>query len=283
MNITEHITFFIQEMKRRNYAPNTIDVYVPCLKQFFAWAKADHPKNINADTIRTYLSRFTEPNTQRANHSAIKKFYSICLHQENKFKYLPYARKQKKLPIILSQDEVQAMFDACTNLKHKTIMALMYATGMRVGEVINLKPQHIDSSRMVINIIQGKGAKDRQVMLPDPLLQMLRNYFRIYRPTEYLFNGQNSIQYSERSINQFLKAYSQQAGVRKRVYAHLFRHSCFTHMVEEGIDINIIQKLAGHSAVKTTMLYCHISDKHISQIRSPLHDIKINIHKLITM
>jgi len=275
MNITEHINYFIQEMKRRNYAQNTIDVYVPCLKQFFAWAKADHPKNISAEIIRTYLAGFNQPNTQRANHSAIKKFYSICLHQENKFRYLPYARKQKKLPIILSQDEVQAIFNACVNLKHKTIMALMYATGMRVGEVINLKPQHIDSSRMVINIIQGKGAKDRQVMLPEPLLQLLRQYFRQYRPVEFLFNGQDSTQYSERSINQFLKHYAGQAGIKKRVYAHLFRHSCFTHMVEGGIDINLIQKLAGHSNIKTTMIYCHISDKLISGINSPFSQIQL--------
>lgn len=151
----------------------------------------------------------------------------------------------------------------------------MYACGLRVGEVINLKILDVDSSRMIINIRDAKGGKDRQVMLPENLLQLFRKYFIAYKPKIYLFNGQNSLQYSSRSISEFLKFYSVKAGLNKRIYPHLLRHDSFTHLVESGCDIALIQKLAGHSSQKTTNLYLHISHNHISKINSPLNAIQL--------
>lgn len=139
MNISEHVTFFEQEMKRRNFSSQTIENYSSCLKKFFGQSTKDHPKNINESDIREFLGKFTTPNTQRGYHSAIKKFYEICLGQKEKFKYIPYCRKDKKLPIVLSQQEVQRMFDVCANLKHKVILALLYSCGLRVSELIDLK------------------------------------------------------------------------------------------------------------------------------------------------
>jgi len=275
MNTSEHINNFIQEMKRRNYAKNTIDNYVSCLNIFFNKSLKDHPKNINESDIKNFLSQFTTVNTQRNYQGAIKKFYEICIGQKNKFKNIPYARKDKKLPIVLSKDEVQKMFDVCENLKHKTILSLLYACGLRVSELINLKWAHIDRSRMIINIIAAKGNKDRQVMLPDSLIPLLEKYYREYTSKEYVFNGQNSLQYSDRSVLQVVKQLSEKAGIKKRVYTHLMRHCSFTHLCEAGIDINIIQKLAGHNNVKTTMIYTHISDSLISKINSPLNSIKL--------
>jgi len=276
MNISEHIRYFEQEMKRRNYGDRTIENYSSCLKVFFGQSTKDHPKNINEDDIRIFLGKFDESNTQRAYHSAIKKFYLVCLNQPNKFKYIPYAKKSHKLPIVLSPEEVQRMFDCCTNLKHRAIFSLLYACGLRVSEVINLKITHIDSSRMVINIIQAKGKKDRQVMLPESLLKLLRAYFKQYKPEEYLFNGQNSNQYSSRSINEFLKQIAVKAKVdNKRIYAHLIRHCTFTHMLENGVDLTLIQKVAGHSSIKTTQGYTHISNSLISRTFSPLSQIML--------
>ncbi len=275
MNISEHITFFEQEMKRRNFGEQTIENYSSCLKKFFVQSKKDHPKNINETDIRNFLSEFSEPNTQRSYHSAIKKFYEICLGQKEKFKYIPYARKDKKLPIVLSQNEIQKMFDVCENLKHKTILSLLYSAGLRVSEIINLKISHIDSSRMIINIIQAKGNQDRQVPLAPPVLELLRKYFLEYKPKEYLFNGQNSNQYCDKSVLEVVKQLASKAGIKKRVYTHLMRHSSFTHMVEGGTDINLIQKIAGHKNVKTTNLYLHISDSFISKINSPISNIRI--------
>lgn len=167
------------------------------------------------------------------------------------------------------------MFDACTNLKHKVILSLLYACGLRVSELINLKWSHIDRSRMIINIIAAKGNKDRQVMLTDSIISLLENYFRAYKPKEYVLNGQFEIQYSDRSVNEIMKSLAAKAVINKRVYTHLIRHCSFTHMVENGVDINLIQRLAGHASVKTTAIYTHISHNIVSKIQSPIANIKI--------
>jgi site-specific recombinase XerD len=278
MNISEHTDNFIQEMKRRNYSQNTIDNYTSCVKYFFEQSKKDHPKNINESDIKTFLMNFKEVNTQRNYHSAIKKFYDICLGQKNKFRYIPYAKKNNKLPIVLSVEEVQKMFSVCENLKHKVILSLLYSCGLRVSELINLKWEDIDRSRMVINIIQAKGNKDRQVMLTPELIPLLEKYRHQYKTKEYVLNGQNpekQLKYSDRSVLEVIKQLSSKAGINKRVYTHLMRHCSFTHMVENGTDINLIQKLAGHSNVKTTAIYTHISHNLISKIKSPLSNIRL--------
>ena len=153
MNISVHIENFKQEMKRRNYAQNSIDNYVSCLNVFFSQSKSDHPKNIHEKEIKDFLCKKEIVNTQRNYHSAIKKYFDVILGQKDKFKYIPYARKEQKLPIVLSVEEVQKMFSVCENTKHKVILALLYSCGLRVSELINLKWQHIDRSRMIINII----------------------------------------------------------------------------------------------------------------------------------
>ncbi len=276
MNISEHIARFEQEMKRRNYSSQTVEVYSSCLKKFFGDSKKDHPKNINEADIKAFLSEFKEPNTQRSYHSAIKKFYDVCLGQKNKFKYIPYAKKSNKLPIVLSIEEIQKMFNACENKKHKVILALLYSCSLRVSELINLKWKDIDRSRMIINIIQAKGNKDRQVGLNDKLIELLTEYWNEYKSKEYVLNGQISLQYSDRSVGEVVKQLASKAGIdNKRVYTHLIRHCSATHMVEAGTDINLIQKLLGHSNVKTTNIYLHISHNHISKIKSPLSNINL--------
>lgn len=277
MNISEHITFFEQEMTRRNFGQQTIENYSSCLKKFFGQSIKDHPKNINETDIRNFLGTFTEPNTQRAYHSAIKKFYEVCLGQKDKFKYIPYAKKSSKLPIVLSVEEVQRMFNSCENKKHRFILALLYSCSLRVSELINLKWVHIDRSRMVINIIQAKGKKDRQVGLNEKLIQLMTEYYREYKSVEYVFNGQSGAsQYTQRSVGEVIHQLAEKAGItNKRVYTHLLRHTSATHLVEKGTDINLIQKLLGHSSVKTTSIYTHISHNLISKISSPLNEINI--------
>ena len=275
MNISEHVSFFEQEMKRRNYSAQTIEIYSCNLKKFFGQSTKDHPKNINETDIREFLGKFDEPNTQRSYHSAIKKFYEVCLGQNEKFKYIPYARKNKKLPIVLSQEEVQGMFKVCLNTKHKVILALLYSTGLRVSELINLKWKHIDRSRKIINIIQAKGNKDRQVPLPEMIVPLLEKYYREYKSVEYVLNGDGSLQYSERSVGNVMKQLATKAGIDKRVYTHLMRHCSFTHMVEMGTDIKLIQKIAGHSSSKTTDIYTHISHNIVSKIQSPIQNIQL--------
>lgn len=276
MEIVKHTDLFVKEMTRRGYSEETVKNYRSCAVKFFASSPKAHPAHINESDIRDFLSKFTEPNTQRAYHGAIKLFYKICMHQPDKFRYIPYCKKSRKLPIVLSQQEIQSLFDACENIKHKAIMAVLYGCGLRIGELIAMRPEHIDSGRMIVNVIQGKGKKDRQVMLPPVVLGLLRAYFRKYRPVGYLFNGQGSPQYSERSVNAFLKHYATKARIDgKRIYAHLLRHCSFTHLLEQGTDISLIQKIAGHGNIKTTQQYCHISSNLISKVVSPIQAITV--------
>jgi len=214
MNIPKYSTEFRNELQRKGYRQNTIKNYVSCVESFLRHfeGKVTEPVKVNEAQIKEYLRGFTEHNTQRAVHSAIKTFYKYVCRQPEKFRFIEYCKRSRKLPIVLSVGEIQKLFNACHNLKHRAIIALMYSTGLRVGEVIGLKIKNVDSSRMVINVINAKGGKDRQVMLNQNLLDLLRNYFKEYHPKEFLFNGQNSLQYSERSIAQFLKHYAR-AGV----------------------------------------------------------------------
>lgn len=277
MNIPKHADVFAKEMKRRNYCDNTIKNYSSNIASFFKYFdKKEHPLHVNESDIKEYLSTFKCTNTQRSNHGAIKMYYDICLNQKDKFKYIPYARKEQKLPIVLSVEEIQQMFNVCENTKHKVILSLLYSCGLRVSELINLKWINIDRSRMIINIIKAKGNKDRQVMLADSLIPLLEKYYYEYKPITYVLNGQTKEQYTARSVGEVVKQLAAKAGIdNKRVYTHLMRHCSFTHMVEAGTDINLVQKLAGHSNVKTTMIYTHISHNLISKIVSPISAINI--------
>ena len=280
MNIPNYISKYRKELEFKKYGKNTIDNYISYLNKFLNYFhdRKDHER-INEQDIKTFLMQFNESNTQRAYHSAIKTFYKYVCRQPNKFKYIEYARKSNKLPIVLSVKEIQSMFSVCENLKHKVILSLLYSAGLRVGELINLKWSNIDISRMIINIIQAKGKKDRQVSLSEDLIPLLEKYWNEYKPKEYVLNGQFSIQYSERSVNEVIKQLAEKAGIKKRVYAHLIRHCYATHLVEAGTDINIIQRLLGHSSVKTTAIYTHISHNLISKTFNPLSQIKINSHE----
>lgn len=276
MEIPKYLEAFRKDLEFKRFRESTIKNYVSCLASFLSYfnGKKTEPKKINADDLKEYLSQFNGHNTQRTNHSAIKCFFKYTLKQKDKFKYIEYCKRDRKLPVVLSVEEMQRIIFAASNLKHKTILCLMYSTGMRVGEVINLKMSDIDRSRMVINIKDAKGGKDRQVTLDPTLLQLIEVYYREYKPKEYLFNGQNNApQYSSRSIAEFLQKYADLSGIKKRVHPHLIRHNYATHLLESGTDMSVLQKLLGHESIKTTQIYGHISHNHISKIKTPLQFI----------
>lgn len=277
MRIPKYIDLFRNEITRLGYRKNTIDNYVGCVDLFLRYfdGKETEPSKINEQQIKDYLSTYKQHNTQRSNHSAIKCFYTYTIKQPNKFKYIQYCKKSQKLPIVLSVAEIQKMFSVCANKKHKVILSLLYSCGLRVSELINLKWQHIDRSRMIINIINAKVGKDRQVMLDAIIIPLLEGYYREYKPKEYVLNGQFSLQYSEQSVGQVIKQLAKSAGINKRVYTHLIRHCNATHLLEGGTDLSLIQKLLGHSNIKTTLIYSHISHNIISRIKSPLSSISI--------
>lgn len=237
--------------------------------------KEVEPKAIDNEKIKLWLLGAKTINSRKHRLCALNSFYKITVGMPSKITKIPYPKAEKNLPIVLSQDEMQKMFDVCENLKHKVILALLYSCGLRVSELINLKWTNIDRSRMIINIIAGKGKKDRQVMLSSELIPLLEKYWNQYKTKNYILGGQFSEQYSSTSVGQIMKQLALKAGIKKRVWTHQMRHNCFTHMVENGTDINLIQKLAGHNNVKTTMMYSHISDNLISKIQSPISSMRL--------
>lgn len=276
MDIVQAESAFVQKMQSKNWSNATIKNYASQIRLFLNEFKdRDRARNITAKEIEEYLLTKIQINTRKHARCGINSFYKLVINQPEKLRLIPWPKKEQKLIEFLDVTEVQKMLSVCSNIKHKCIIMLMYGSGLRIGEVINLKPSHIDSQRMIINIIQGKGKKDRLVQLDESLLKMLREYYIKYKPVNYLFNGQFSDIYTQRSINQFLKSYAVKAGIKRNIHAHLLRHSFSTSLLEMGTDIRIIQKLLGHSSIKTTLRYTHVSTSLIQRTPSPLSLISI--------
>jgi integrase/recombinase XerD len=249
--------------------------YISCVNTFLYYFKNERePKEIPTQLIKEWLLTFGI-NTRNHKLCAIKSFYELTVNMPVKIDRIPYAKKSKSLPIVLSVDEIQKMFFVCENLKHKVILALLYSCGLRVSELIKLKWEHIDRSRMVINIIAAKGDKDRQVGLTQKIIPLLEQYYFEYKCKPFVLEGQFKEQYSSRSVLQVVKQLAEKAGLNKKVWTHLIRHCYGTHQVESGVDINLIQKILGHSNVKTTNIYLHTSHNLISKIQSPLCQIQL--------
>jgi integrase/recombinase XerD len=287
MDISKHSKQFEKDMTLKNYdSDDTIPNYVSQIKMFLSHFEKEytHPNRIPAERIKDYLLTKNMVNSQRHSHSAIKLFYKLTIHQEFKFRYIEYARKEKKLPQPLEEYEIQALINNCDNIKHKTIICILYACGLRISELINLKIEHLEPLNGTINIICAKGKKDRIVPLPDYLNELIIEYTNQYKPLTWLFNGQystleNPTQYTDRSVNSFLKQIALKSGITKDIHAHLLRHSYATHNLESGVDIRFIQEILGHSNSKTTEIYTHVSKKAISKIPSPLSSINLNNNK----
>lgn len=280
MNFRKWIDRYSTDCKLKYNSEATQENYYSCVKSFLIRFDCySEPKEIPTQEIKEYLLTFKTINTRRANLCAIKSFYEITVGMPNKIDSIPYPKKTKQLPIVLSVEEIQRMFNACENLKHKAILALLYSCGLRVSELINLQWKHVDRSRMVINIVAAKGNKDRQVPLDETLISVLEVYYKEYKPKQYVFNGQfpdKELRYSDRSVGEVIKQLATKAGIdNKRVYSHLIRHCNATHLLEAGTDLSLIQKILGHSQISTTQIYTHISHNMISKIQSPLSAIKL--------
>lgn len=270
MNIPKYTEQYRKDLLFKNYANSTIDNYVFQVDLFLRHFdnNVTEPSKINENQIKEWLMLAKTINSRKHKISALKLFYKYTIKQPLKFKNIEYPRSEQHLPIPLSDREVRLMFEGCDNLKHKSILGLLFLSGLRVGEVLRLKPEHIDRGNMLIHIKQGKGMKDRIVPMSEYLLKLLEDYYRAYTPSVYMFNGQFGDMYSERSVNQFIKQIARKAGINKRVHSHLGRHSCFTKMVENGIDMAIIQKIAGHNNIRTTQIYAKLSSEIIAKVKS---------------
>lgn len=247
-----------------------------CLKQFNTYMNG---AEINEDSIKDYLYMLSNKqyskSTINQHVNAIKFYLEKILRQKRKSYFIERPRGEKKLPVVLSIDEVQSIFKNIRNLKHKAILTLLYSSGMRIGEILQLKIEDIDSDRMLIHIRNSKGAKDRLVPLAENVVILLRAYYRKYKPEVYLFNGETNLQYSATSIRRVLEKAVHKAYIKKRVTPHTLRHSYATHLLERGTDLRYIQILLGHSSVKTTEIYTHVSTKNLQIIKSPIEEMQI--------
>jgi len=245
----------IQKFKYLNYSENTSNIYAHYIKEFLV--KTDkYIEHIVSNDMNAYLTmyRFSSISQQNQIISALAFLYKKVLNK--KYDKVEFTRpiREKKLPKIIDKTYLINKILRIKNLKHKAILALAYSTGLRVSEVINLKINDIDSKRMIVKINQSKGNKDRIVPLTNDLLKILREYYLEHKPKEFLFNGQKSLKYSAGSCNQLVKRH-----IGSEYHFHLLRHSCFTHLTDQGVDIRVIQKLAGHSNPNTTAIYAQVS------------------------
>ena len=246
-----------------NYSSRTKEIYIHYINHFIKSLGEKQITHCNSHDFQSYLDNynFTSISQQNQIINAIRFLYKYGLNKKYKKVSFERPRKEKILPKIIDKDYLLSKIEKIDNLKHKTIISLAYSVGLRVSEIVNLKIVDIDSKRMLINIVQAKGQKDRIVPLTENMLLLLRDYFKKYRPIEYLFNGQNTIKYSSSSCNQIVKKY-----LGEEYHFHILRHSCFTNLTEQNVDIHAIQKLAGHNSLKTTEIYCQVSKNTLNKL-----------------
>jgi site-specific recombinase XerD len=259
---TNFLKIYIQKLKYFNYSERTIEIYRHYFEKFLQ-SFNKYPQHLNANDIQNYLLNFDYSSISQQNQiiNAIKFGWEKVLGKKyNKIDF-KRPRKEKHLPQVINKDYLLNTIKQIKNLKHKAIISLSYSVGLRVSEVINLKITDVDSKRMIINVRQAKGNKDRIVPLTPTLLELLRKYYKQYKPKKYLFNGQNCLKYSAGSCNKIVKRY-----LGEEYHFHLLRHSCFTNLTDQGVDLRIIQKLAGHSSSKTTEIYTHVSMKILNKL-----------------
>jgi integrase/recombinase XerD len=264
----------LEDMQIRNYSPHTIDGYLRYAAQF-AQHFGTSPDRLGPEHIRTYQLHLLH---QQASKSifvqtvcALRFLYETTLGRPWMVDFIPYPKKPKKLPVILSREEVKALLLAPRHLKHRAIRATLYATGLRVSELCQLQGTDIDSKRMVIQVRQGKGKRDRVVMLSPNLLPLRRRYWKLYQLQSWLFPGPRvTAPITPAGVAHICTQAGHAATLKKAVYPHLFRHTFATHLLEAGVDLRRIQLLLGHASLRSTSLYLHVAHPALTATESPL-------------
>jgi site-specific recombinase XerD len=273
--MTELRKRMLEDLHIRNYAPTTVECYIRSVAEF-----AQHfnkpPDQLGPEEIRSWQlflrnERQVKLSTYIQAVCALRFFYRNTLNRKIEIDRIPLPRYEKKLPVILSKVEVKALLEAPKNLGHRAILATLYGAGLRVSEVTNLKVSDLDRERHVIWVRGGKGHKDRQVMLAAPLREVLVAYWRWKRPTVWLFpGGKPDCPLARHSVFDLCRKAGQRAGLTKSVHPHSLRHAFATHLLDDGENLLVIQKLLGHANLKTTARYLHLSDSAVRSTKSPL-------------
>jgi Site-specific recombinase XerD len=272
---------YIRLLEIKRYSLSTARAYTFLFSEFMAFFRDKDLAEINENDIRTYLMHVVRQgkSASRQNQviNAIKFYYEQVLEMPQRFYVIERPIKDKKLPLVLSEEEVSKLISATKNLKHKAILVTIYSCGLRLSELLELKITDIQSDRGLILVRNGKGRKDRTTILSPTTLDLLRKYYLDFRPVEYLFEGTPGKPYSARSVQSILKRALKAAGIRKTASVHTLRHSFATHLLESGTDLRHIQVLLGHSSSRTTEIYAHVSTKFMRTIKSPLDNLNLNL------
>jgi site-specific recombinase XerD len=269
----------LEDLQIRHYSPTTIRLYLYAVREF-AKHFGKPPDQLGAEHIRQY-QLFLIKDKQASQSTciqlvcALRFFYTHTLNHKVEIERIPFPRRERKLPLILSREEVKALLEAPHDLGHRAMLAILYGSGLRVSEVARLKVADIDSARNVLWVRSGKGRKDRQALLPPKLHELLRCYWRSRRPTDWLFPGADPIRpVSVKTIFRACRQAARSAGIAKSVHPHLLRHAFATHLLEAGVNLRTIQILLGHANLETTARYLQVADVNVRATISPLESLE---------
>ncbi len=271
---------FKEWMRSRRYSESTIGTYTEALKTFLKYYYNKPIVEITNDDIIEFNNKYILANNYSSSYqnqvvNGIKLFFLKIENTKLNIATIHRPKREKLLPNVLSKEEIRSILGAPKNVKHKAMLSLIYSCGLRRSELLNLKITEVDSHRKLLIIKQAKGKKDRIIPLSEKIILMLRDYYKLYKPKIWLFEGQTGGQYSERSLASVLIQSLQTAKIIKPVSLHWLRHSYATHLLEAGTDLRFIQEILGHSSSKTTEIYTHVSTKSIQNIKSPFDDLDL--------
>jgi integrase/recombinase XerD len=275
-DFARHAPLFDQTLATRGRALRTRKSYLEALNRFDRFVGDVPLDEVSTEQLVEYqrhlAARGVSWSLFNGETCALRFFYRDHLgHRDWDYTRIPFQKRGRTLPVVLSPEEVESLFQACTNLKHRVVMMTGYGGGLRLSETLALRPEHIDSKRMRIRIEQGKGRQDRYVMLPEELLITLREYWRKYRPAVWLFEGRKTgSPLTTSAVQRVFKRTRLKAGIRKGVSFHSLRHCFATHLLEDGTNVRVIQALLGHRSLTTTQVYTHVARTYLQDTKSPL-------------
>lgn len=265
---------YLLKLELKRYSNNTVRIYVPFFEMFINFYSNRAINTLDEDDIRAFLQHLIQRKMSNSyiNQAinAIKFYYEVVLGMPNRFYDIERPRKEYKLPKVISKEEILLIINNTNNIKHRCVVELLYGSGLRKSELLNLKVNDINSNRMLVRVQNSKGNKDRLTLLSKNALDDLRLYFKEYRPKDYLFEGQKGGKYSGESVLRIVKLASEKARIRECVTPHVLRHSFATHLLESGVDLRQIQVLLGHNSTKTTEIYTHVATNTFKTIKNPL-------------
>ena len=283
--MTQLRKMMLEELQRRNYSQTTVNTYLKVVEDF-ARHFGRPPDKLGKEQLRAYQVHLLQERklgvrTVGLHTAALRFFFCKTLKRMYPVEEVPYPRAPRRLPIILTREEATRLIDSASNLFHRAMLITMYSTGMRRAELCRLKVEDIDSTRMLIHIRQGKGGKDRDVPLSPKTLETLREYWRWMKPKTYLFPGTVNGSRADKPITpkvlwEACREAAQRAGITKAVRPHLLRHSFATHLVEGGADLPTVQAPLGHTDLKPTSIYLHLSERHIKAAGTPLDNMELS-------